>query len=187
MTQEDIDIFKSSQEVLSQADCLYSMQEVDLAIDKLAKKINKKLKDANPIIIAILNGGLIPCGLLLPKFNFPLQTDYLHATRYGKNTTGGELSWLAKPNLNIKGRTILLVDDIHDEGSTLKNIVEFCKTQDVKEVLSCVLFNKIHDRKGGEPADFVGLNVPDRYVFGYGMDYKTLLRNASGVYAVKGM
>ncbi|MFK5985700.1 MAG: hypoxanthine-guanine phosphoribosyltransferase [Pseudomonadota bacterium] len=187
MTKEDMDIFKSSQEILSQADRLYSHEEVGVAIDELAKQINNKLKNTNPVIIAVLNGGLIPCGLLLPKLNFPLQTDYLHATRYGKNTTGGELEWIAKPSIDIKGRTVLLVDDIHDEGNTLKSTIDFCESQGAKAVYSCVLIHKVHDRKNSKPADFSGLHVPDRYVFGYGMDYKTLLRNAPGIFAVKDM
>jgi len=187
MSLQDIDIFKSSQEILAQADCLYTDEQVVSAINTLATQINEKLKESNPIVIAILNGGLITCGMLLPKLKFPLQTDYLHATRYGKNTTGGALEWITKPSLSLKGRTVLLVDDIHDEGSTLKSIVKFCKEEGAEKVMSCVLIHKVHDRKNFEPADFTGLNVPDRYVFGYGMDFKTLLRNAPGIYAVKGM
>jgi hypoxanthine phosphoribosyltransferase len=187
MTLDDNDNFKSSKQVLLDADCLFSHDDVSLAIDDLADKINKQLKDSCPIIMAILNGGLIPCGLLLPKLNFPLQVDYVHATRYGLNTSGGEIEWIARPSLDIKGRTILLVDDIHDQGSTLKSIIEYCQEKGAEAVYSCVLINKKHDRKAGAPADFTGLQVPDRYVFGYGMDYKTLLRNAPGIYAVKGM
>ncbi len=185
MIEEDKDIFQDSQQVLSEADCLFSQKDVGLAIDELAKQINQQLKDSNPIILAVMNGGLIPCGMLLPKLNFPLQVDYIHATRYAENTTGGELQWIAKPTLDIKDRTILLVDDIHDEGYTLQSIVEYCQQQGAKTVMSCVLIHKVHDRKGGVAADFSGLEVPDRYVFGYGMDYKTLLRNAPGIYAVK--
>jgi len=186
MTKEEKDIFHSSQKVLSDADCLFSHEDVGVAIDELARQINNKLKDSNPIILAVMNGGLIPCGMLLPKLNFPLQVDYIHATRYGKNTTGGELQWIAKPSLDLTGRTILLVDDIHDEGYTLKGIIDYCKKLGAKTVMSCVLIHKLHDRKGSSPADFSGLDVPDRYVFGYGMDYKTLLRNAPGIFAVKG-
>ena len=185
MTQEDKDIFQFSQQILSEADCLFSHKDVALAIDELAEKINDKLKDSNPIILAVMNGGLIPCGMLLPKLKFSLQVDYIHATRYGKNTSGGDLQWIAKPTLDLKGRTVLLVDDIHDEGCTLKGIIEYCQNQGAKTVMSCVLIHKVHDRKGADPADFSGLDVPDRYVFGYGMDYKTLLRNAPGIYAVK--
>ena len=183
----DKDIFKVSQQILSDADCLFSSQEVDSALNKLAARINQQLKDQNPVILAVMNGGLIPCGMLLPKLDFPLQVDYIHATRYGENTSGGILNWIAKPTINLKNRTVLLVDDIHDEGTTLREIIKYCKEQEAQTVLSCVLVHKKHDRKTSPAADFTGLEVPDRYVFGYGMDYKTLLRNAEGIYAVKGM
>ncbi len=184
-TLEHSQLFQHSQQVLSQSDCLFTTQQVDAAIDSLAERINHALCDTHPIIIAVMNGGLIPCGLLLPRLNFPLQTDYIHASRYGMNTSGNELNWMAKPSIKLAGRTVLLVDDIHDEGITLKHLVEYCQQQGAKKVYSCALIYKEHNRKGSKVADFVGLTVPDRYVFGYGMDYKTMLRNAPGIYAVK--
>ena len=108
---ENDELFQHSQDILTQADCLFTQHEVDQAIEQLAEQINLQLQGTHPIVMAIMNGGLITCGLLLPKFNFPLQTDYLHASRYGENTQGGTLKWLAHPSLDIKDRTILLVDD----------------------------------------------------------------------------
>jgi len=181
------DIFRHSQEVLDNADCLYTEEEVFEAINRLADEVNKELKDTNPIVVTVMNGGLIPAGLLLPKLNFPLQIDYIHATRYGKNTKGGELDWISNPSLSMQDRTILLIDDIHDEGSTIKSIINFCQEEKAKKIYTCVLIHKNHDRKNSPKPEFVGLEVPDRYLFGYGMDYKTLLRNAPGIFAVKGM
>ena len=180
-------LFEHSQQVLADADCLYTREQVEQSVDKLAQEINIQLQDTYPIVMAVMNGGLITCGLLLPKLTLPIQCDYLHATRYGHEITGDTLKWMHKPALSLKGRTILLVDDIHDVGETLKQIIQFCKDEGAKTVYSCVLVHKEHDRKQSEPADFTGLIVPDRYVFGYGMDYKTMLRNAPGIYAVKGM
>jgi hypoxanthine phosphoribosyltransferase len=134
-----------------------------------------------------MNGAMIPMGMLLPELDFPLQVDYLHATRYRNETSGGELQWLASPKINLKDRTVLLVDDIHDEGITLEHIKTYCQDQGAAQVYSAVLVNKVHDRKNNTRADFIALEVPDRYVFGFGMDYKGMLRNASGIYAVKGM
>jgi hypoxanthine phosphoribosyltransferase len=171
--------------VLRRADCLYSSREVEAALDSIAQDISTKLQDKNPIILCVMNGGLVPTGQLVTRLNFPLQFDYLHATRYRGETSGGALHWLAKPHLSLKGRAVLVVDDILDEGLTLAAIIEYCKEQGAREVYSAVLVEKLHDRKSGlKHADFVGLQVEDRYVFGYGMDYKGMLRNAPGIYAV---
>ncbi|MBF0264428.1 MAG: hypoxanthine-guanine phosphoribosyltransferase [Gammaproteobacteria bacterium] len=188
MTQDNYEqLFEHSQHVLAEAECLYTKAEVERAVEKLAIELNTELKGTNPIVMAVMNGGLITCGELLPKLNFQLQCDYLHATRYGYETSGKTLKWIAKPTLSLKDRTVLLIDDMHDVGETLKQIIQYCQEQGAKVVYSCVLVHKEHDRKQSEPADFTGLIVPDRYIFGYGMDYKTMLRNAPGIYAVKGM
>lgn len=176
-----------AQSVLDNADCLYSKKDVEQAITRLSIEITDKLRDKNPIVLCVMNGGLVPTGMLIIRLNFPLQVDYLHATRYRGETSGSELHWLASPQFDLKDRVILVIDDILDEGLTLKEILDYCKQQGAKEVYSAVLVEKMHDRKTGEEhADFIGLEVEDRYVFGYGMDYKGFLRNAPGIYAVKG-
>ena len=172
--------------VRQQAICLYSEEQVEQAIAKLAREITDHFRDRNPLILCVMNGGLILTGKLLTKLDMSLQVDYLHASRYRGKTSGGELNWLAKPQHTLKNRAVLVVDDILDEGITLHAIMEFCKHENASEVRSCVLVEKEHDRKHGyEHADFTGLVVEDKYVFGYGMDYKGYLRNAPGIYAVK--
>lgn len=180
-------LFTECRQVREEAECLFTKDEMLLEISKLAKDITDELSETNPVVIGIMNGGMIPMGLLIPELDFPLQIDYLHATRYRDKTRGGELQWLAPPKISLHDRTVLLVDDIHDEGVTLEAIKSYCKQEGVKKVYSAVLVNKIHERKNNTGADFVALNIPDRYVFGFGMDYKGLLRNAPGIYAVKGL
>ena len=175
---------EEAQAVLTQADCLYNAQQVDDALDRMAQKLNDRLRSSDPLVICVLRGGLIPTGLLMPRLQFPLQMDYLHATRYDEGTQGGEIQWIVTPSSSLLERTVLLVDDILDEGHTLAAIINGCKASGAKEVLSAVLVNKIHDRKNNLIADFCELDVEDRYVFGYGMDYKGYLRNANGIYAV---
>lgn len=175
------------EQVYREADCLHSNVEVEAAIARLGSEISARLRDANPLVLCVLTGGLIPMGKLLPHLEFPLQIDYLHATRYRGDTCGGELCWLARPRTPVKDRVVLVVDDILDEGITLKAILDELRDQGARAVYSAVLVEKEHDRKNGLQADFVGLTVEDRYVFGYGMDYKDYLRNAPGIYAVKGM
>jgi hypoxanthine phosphoribosyltransferase len=172
-------------EVYSAAECLYDRAEVETALDKMALDISYALAETNPLVITVMQGGLITAGMLLPRLAFPLQVDYLHATRYRGRTTGAELNWIVRPSRALTDRIVLLVDDIHDEGHTLEAIVGACRAAGARRVYSAVLVNKQHERKTVYRADFVGLEVPDRYVFGYGMDYKEYLRNAPGIYAVR--
>lgn len=173
-------------EVLANAKKLYSEAEVEQAISSMAAEIENKLKDKNPIIMCALNGGLITTGKLLTKLSFPLQLDYIHATRYNNTTQGHNITWKATPNMELEGRTILIVDDILDGGITLADSILYCKAQGATEVYTAVLVDKLRKREvaGLEEADFVGLTIPDEYVFGFGMDYKGYLRNTPGIFAI---
>ncbi|MFV2061664.1 MAG: hypoxanthine-guanine phosphoribosyltransferase [Gammaproteobacteria bacterium] len=175
------------QQVFQEADCIYNKVEVELALDKMASAVEHELQSKNPIIICILTGAIIPLGHLLTRLNFPLQIDYIHATRYNNGISGGNIEWVSEPVLELKDRNILLVDDILDEGKTLMEIVKYCEQKQASSIYTAVLVNKLHTRKENIQADFVGLNVEDRYLFGYGMDYKGYLRNVPGIYAVKGL
>ncbi len=175
--------------VVEQSELLFSQPEVEAAITKIAQQITSALADKNPIMLCVMNGGLIFTGKLLSQLSFPLQVDYCHATRYRGETQGGELQWKALPQLDLSDRTVVLLDDIYDEGYTLIALLNAIKAQGAKEVYSAVLTDKKHDRKA-EPdfqPDFIGLPIPDRYVFGYGMDYQHYWRNAPAIYAVKGL
>lgn len=176
-------------QVMAEADCLVDESQVQAAISSLADAITDRLKDANPLLFCVMNGGLILTGQLLTQLKFPVQAEYLHATRYRQETTGGILEWKLRPDVDMQDRTIVIVDDILDEGTTLCAIADYCRAHGAKEVLTAVLVDKQHDRKAkpGLKADFTGLEVEDRFLFGFGMDYKGYWRNAPGIYAVKGL
>lgn len=178
---------EQAQAVYEDADLLFTPEQINQTLDELAEAISVRIKDKNPIILSVMTGGLIFAGRLLPKLMFPLQVDYLHATRYRGDTSGGELHWIAHPSLPLKGRTVLVLDDILDEGLTLQSIMQACSNEGASEVYSAVLVRKLHDRcVDNVQADFVGVEVEDRYVFGCGMDYHNYHRNLPGIYAVKG-
>ncbi len=178
---------KHIQQVRAEADCLFTAEQVNVVLNNMAEKISAKHHDNNPLVLCVMNGGLIVTGELLLRLDFPLEQDYLHATRYRGETQGGELKWLAKPGNSLKDRHVLVIDDILDEGHTLAAIVAYCQQAGARSVETVVLVEKRHNRKQGIKADYIGLEVEDRYLFGYGMDYKGYLRNAAGIYAVKGM
>ena len=173
-------------EVFAKATCLFSKTEVDTALDRMATEISYKLSHTDPVFLCVVVGGIVALGNLLPRLDFPLEVDYIHATRYGNTTRGQELEWRAEPNIDLKGRTVVIVDDILDGGITLQEIVNYCKKQNAGDVYTAVLVDKQNARiEGGFPkATFTGLKVDNHYVFGYGMDYKGYLRNAPGIYVV---
>lgn len=177
---------EQARQIQAEADCLYTREQVEEAITRMAGEISHQLHDKNPLVLTVMSGGLIPAGILLPQLNFPLHIDYIHASRYRGDISGGELHWRVPPRFDVAGRTVLIVDDILDEGLTLQGVIAWCHEQGTEAVFSAVLVKKCHDRNVGVEADFVGIEIPDRYVFGYGMDYKECLRNAPGIFAVKG-
>lgn len=172
--------------VMAQADCLFTRERVQEAIVTLAQQISYSLADSNPVVLCVMNGALVFSGELLPLLAFPLQVDYLHATRYRDKLSGADLQWKARPSIALSGRTVLLLDDILDEGETLLQIRAYCQEAGATAVYSAVLVDKHHARRHPAipRADFTGVEAPDRYLFGYGMDYKGYWRNAPGIYAV---
>lgn len=177
---------KHIHDVFAKSECLYTKAEVENALDRLAKEIHTVLAEENPILLCVMIGGLVPTGNLLPRLDFPLELQYIHASRYRGETSGGELSWKYQPDCNMQDRTVLIVDDILDGGLTLAAIIDYCHSQGAKQVYSAVLVNKQHARQAGGlvQADFTGLVVDERFVFGYGMDYQEYLRNAPGIFVV---
>ena len=173
-------------DVFAKAICLYSKNEVDAALDRMATEIHNQLSHSNPIFLCVVVGGIVPLGNLLPRLDFPLEVDYIHATRYRNTTKGSELQMKVVPSCAMEGRTVVIVDDILDGGVTLDAIVAYCHEQGAGEVHTAVLVDKHEARlnDGLQHADFVGLQVENHYVFGYGMDYRGYLRNASGIYMV---
>lgn len=176
-------------QVMAEADLLKTEAEVEAAYNKLAQEITAELSEQMPVVYSIMNGGLVMAGHLLTKLHFPLEQGYMHATRYRGETKGqADLQWQAPPSIPMEGRTVLILDDIFDEGHTLAAVVKACQAQNAKKVYTAVLVNKLHERKTTELSiDFVGMDVEDRFVFGCGMDYRGYWRNAPAIYAVKGL
>lgn len=178
-------MLKEIKHVQATADLLYSEQEVEAALDKMAQEINTELADRNPLFLCVMNGGMVTAGKLMTRLQIPLTLDAINASRYQNQTSGGHIEWILKPGTPLKNRTILLVDDILDEGITLQAICQYCLEQGAESVFTAVLVDKILDHEKPIKANFIGLKVEDRYLFGYGMDYKGYLRNAAGIYACK--
>lgn len=171
--------------MLADADLIHSEQAVQVALDKVVSEIRQRLAESYPLVLCVMTGGVVFCGQLLTRLDFPLDFDYLHATRYGPETQGGKISWRTAPWTPVKDRTVLVVDDILDEGVTLAAVRESLLRMGASEVLTAVFADKLNGREKPLAADFVGLTVPDRFVFGYGMDAGGAWRNLPAIYAKK--
>ena len=174
-----------AQQLLDRAECIAPEERVQEALDRLAKDIAHALADTFPLVLAVMGGAVVFAGQLLTRLRFPLEFDYLHVTRYRGNTTGGEMEWRVLPGQNVIGRTVLVLDDILDEGETLAAIRARLLDMGASRVWSAVLTNKDNGLDKPIQADFVGFDVPDRYVFGCGMDAYGLWRNLPAIYALK--
>jgi hypoxanthine phosphoribosyltransferase len=177
--------FQEAIEIFSGADIIHSAEMVSAAVSRVAAQITEKLEALNPLVLCVMSGGVPFAGHLMTQLHFPLDFDYIHVTRYGQETSGGALSWRSLPATSVEGRTVLVVDDILDEGFTLAAIVARLRELGAAACYTAVAAEKENGRKKPLQADFVALNVPDRFLFGYGMDVRGKWRNLPAIYAVK--
>ncbi|MDJ0738985.1 MAG: hypoxanthine-guanine phosphoribosyltransferase [Gammaproteobacteria bacterium] len=178
------DLRDEAERVMREADCIHDDVTVQRALDDMAVCIERDLGGRDVVMICVMNGGLVTTAALMSRLHFALRVDYMHATRYRERTQGDELHWRVEPSQDLAGRHLLVVDDILDEGYTLDSILSFCRRFEPASLRAAVLVRKAHDRGVRPTVDYIGLTVPDRYVFGYGMDYKGYWRNAPGIFAV---
>ena len=174
------------EDILASADLIHSAEAVSAAVTRVAGEITEKLAGTDPLLLCVMSGGVPFSGQLLMQLRFPLDFDYMHVTRYGQETAGGALSWRASPRTPVEGRTVLIVDDILDEGFTLAAIVERMRELGARACYTAVATDKLNGKNKPIKADFVALTVPDRFVFGFGMDVSGHFRNLPAIYAMKG-
>lgn len=168
--------------VAERAECLVTDADMQVALDRMAADLTERLAGKDPLVLCVVTGAVIVTGLLLPRLDFQLRLDYVHASRYQGQTSGGELIWQHRPSDAIRAEHILVLDDILDEGVTLDQVIRACWEDGAASVQSAVLVEKIRPHRC--QADVVGVRVPDRYLYGYGLDYKNYFRNVRGIYAV---
>ena len=176
-------------DALATAHVVFDKATLETAIARMADEIAPAYAgEEAPLFLTVMNGGLpfaAQLAFALGERGLDLEFDYLHATRYRGSTTGSRLAWLHRPATPMRGRRVILVDDILDEGHTLKAVTRWCEDEGAGDVRVAVLATKVHDRcVDGVCADWSGVEVPDRYVFGYGMDYNEQGRNLPAIYAL---
>ncbi|MGN6740448.1 hypoxanthine-guanine phosphoribosyltransferase [Dyella sp.] len=173
-------------DALAHSDLLVDRPTIDAMITRMGGEIDAALDGERALFLTVMNGALMFAGQLALAIRTDLEFDYVHATRYRGATTGHDLHWLREPLVPMNGRTVLLVDDILDVGHTLKAVRDDCLRRGARRVLIASLCTKRHDRLvEGIVSDFNGIELPDRYVFGYGMDFHEQGRNLPGIYALR--
>lgn len=168
----------------ARGELVVNAEQVAAAIDQVSVRLSVDLGDTNPMLLAVMHGALPFAGALLPRLNFALQVGYLHVGRYRDATTGGRLVWHAEPTYDLRGRVVVLVDDVLDRGETLAALVRWAEGAGAARVLSAVLVDKRVSGERPVQADYAALSCPDRFLFGCGMDYRGYWRNLPAIYAL---
>ena len=169
---------------LERADLVCSSARLQEAIARMAREISSALGDSFPLVLCVMRGAVVFSGHLLPQLVFPLEFDYLDVSRYGVRTQGGEIDWRTEPGGRVAQRIVLVLDDVLDEGHTLAAIRGRLLADGASRVLVAVLVDKAIARARPLRPDFTGVTLPDRYLFGFGMDVRGLWRNLPDIYAL---
>ena len=178
-----------AKKLLADSEVLFTAEVVDAATSRVASEINRDFADMNPLVLSVMGGAVVFTGQLLPQLDFPLDFDIVQASRYGDKTVGAQLTWRVAPRDNIVGRHVIILDDILDEGITLAAIVDLVERTGAISV-ACAVFcvkdygEEINSKKPLK-AEYVGISVPNRFIYGYGMDVAGAWRNLPAIYAVK--
>jgi hypoxanthine phosphoribosyltransferase len=176
---------RDAQRLLDEADILFPADAVNAAVERMAGEISARLQDEFPVVLSVMGGAAVFTGRLLPLLAFPLEFGAIEVTRYNNDIEGREIAWSLPPRDNVRERTVLVVDDILDEGITLAAIRIKLLEMGAAQVYSAVFADKDIGRDKPAHADFVGVTVPNRYVFGFGMDAYGVWRNLPAIYALK--
>lgn len=175
-----------TQLILDNADLLFDKATCEAALADMAVRITERLGQKYPLVLPVMGGAVVFTGRLLPLLRFPLDFDYVHVSRYGDKLKGGNFHWSRAPQDSVEGRDVLILDDILDEGHTMAAIKNHVLELGALSCHTAVFANKLIDHPKPITVDFVGLNVPNRYVFGYGMDAAGAWRNLDAIYALAG-
>ncbi len=181
--------FDRAQALMASAELIYDDAQVQNALVGMADKLNQRFTNSDtpqfPLVLGVMGGAVVFTGQLLTKLNFPLEFDYIHVTRYGDQDVGGKVVWKVVPRSNVVGRSVIVLDDILDEGATLAEVKRHLLDMGAAEVLVAVFADKAIGRSKPISADYVGLTVPNKFIVGFGMDAFGYWRNLPGIWAVQ--
>ncbi|SFU45499.1 hypoxanthine-guanine phosphoribosyltransferase [Pseudoduganella namucuonensis] len=175
--------------LLENAEEIFDKATVDASVTRMAKELNERFDNPDnqefPLVLGVMGGAVVFTGNLLPQLTFPLEFDYIHVSRYGDEDKGGQVVWKVIPRSNVVGRTVIVLDDILDEGETLAHVKQRLLDMGAAEVILAVFADKAIGKAKPVKPDLVGITIPNRFVVGYGMDAYGYWRNLPGLWAIK--
>ena len=175
--------------LLQNAEEIFDAIEVQQAVAGVAEKLNARFDvpgdDTFPLVLGVMGGAVVFVGQLLPQLRFPLEFDYIHVSRYGDDDQGGQVVWKVIPRPNVAGRTIIVLDDILDEGETLAHVKQRLLDMGAADVIIAVFADKALKQSKPVKADIIGLTIPNKFVVGFGMDLYGYWRNLPGLWAIR--
>jgi hypoxanthine phosphoribosyltransferase len=181
--------YNRARALLANAEEIVSADKVQAAVRNVADVLNQRFDNDEtgefPLVLGVMGGAVVFTGNLLPQLTFPLEFDYIHVTRYGDLDRGGEVVWKVIPRQDVTGRTIIIVDDILDEGETLAHVKQRLLDMGAAEVILAVFADKELGKVKPVQADIVGLTVPNQFVVGFGMDAHGYWRNLPGLWVIR--
>jgi hypoxanthine phosphoribosyltransferase len=181
--------YNRARALLANAEEIISADQVQAAVRNVAEVLNQRFDNDEtsdfPLVLGVMGGAVVFTGSLLPQLTFPLEFDYSHVTRYGDLDRGGEVVWKVIPRQDVTGRTIIIVDDILDEGETLAHVKQRLLDMGAAEVILAVFADKDLGKVKPVQADIVGLTVPNQFVVGFGMDAHGYWRNLPGLWVIR--
>lgn len=190
MPYNDSDFHRNrAQELMKDAELIFDADAVQQAVGRVAAQLNQRFDNdeapAFPLVLGVMGGAVVFCGQLLTRLSFPLEFDYMHVTRYGSKDQGGKIEWKVIPRSNVEGRTVIVLDDILDEGETLAHVKERLLDMGARDVVLAVFADKDIGKSKPVSADYIGLTLPNKFVVGYGMDAYGYWRNLPAIWAIK--
>lgn len=171
-------------EVLDRSRPVHDAATVRIALDQLALRLDLALRFHDPLLVCVLQGGVYLAGQLLARLRFPLQQATVQVTRYGDSTAPGDLRWLSPLSMDVRGRSVLLVDDVFDRGLTLSLLHDHLMAAGAQQILSAVIARKDVEHLTSYRPDFIALECGADYLFGCGMDYHGYWRNLPEIRAL---
>ncbi len=179
---------QQAREILAHAELIFDEDAVQAGVDRVAADLNARFdhadSEAYPLVLGVMGGAVVFAGQLLTRLKFPLEFDYIHVTRYGNQHQGGHIEWKVEPRADVRGRTLIVLDDILDEGETLAHVKQRLLDMGAKEVLLTVFADKDIGKSKPVTADYIGLTLPDKFVIGFGMDAYGYWRNLGSIWAI---
>ncbi|WP_373841999.1 hypoxanthine phosphoribosyltransferase [Limosilactobacillus sp.] len=157
---------------------LFTKEDIEKATDRLAKQLTADYRDKRPLVVSVLTGAVLFTVDMLEKMDIMAQLDFIDVSTYfGGTQSTGNLKLIHDLNSDVRGRDVLIMEDIVDSGHTLKFLIDLLKKRGAKSIKTASMMDKPEGRKYDVKVDYYGVQVPNEFLVGYGLDYKGFYRN----------